>query len=109
MEDKEVEVQLELIKERQRVQDVHLKDVDECCGKLKGATEAELKVLGERIVALESNMDDNCHDVEIDMSKLTERVDNNVLMINSINSNLNKIKILIYSTLIISIAGMIFK
>ena len=50
MELKELQIQVEVLKERQRLQAEHLKDVDECCGKLKGSSHIELEALRERIV-----------------------------------------------------------
>lgn len=109
MDQKDIEVQVEVLRERQRVQANHLKDIDKICGNLKGASESEFQTLRERIVALEEHMDDNCHDVELEVATLREQVKINTQMVNSINSNLTKIKLLIYSTIIISIGGFMLK
>lgn len=74
MNQQDVEIAIEVLKERQRVQANHLKDVDECCGKLKGSTDAEFRSISEKIIKLEDNICDNCKDFEIDMTSLDERV-----------------------------------
>lgn len=109
MNEKEVEVAIEVLKERQRVQGNHLKDVDECCGKLKGSTSAEFLHLWEHFSKLEEDMNNNCHDVEVEVAALEEKVKSNEKMVDSINSNLTKIRYLIYAAILTSLATLIFK
>lgn len=75
MNQQDIEVAIEVLKERQRVQANHLKDVDECCGKLKGSTNAEFRATSERLTALENNMDDRCKDVKLDLSAKIVAID----------------------------------
>ena len=75
MDTKQLEVKVLVLEERLGVQAIHLKDVDECCGKLKGSSTQEFKVLGERIVAIEHDMNTNCKNVEVDVATLEERLD----------------------------------
>lgn len=70
MTPQDIEITLEVLKERQRVQANHLKDVDECCGKIQGTTQSQILHINERIIALEHDMDDNCKNVEIGLQKL---------------------------------------
>lgn len=70
MTPQDIEITLEVLKERQRVQANHLKDVDECCGKIQGNTQSKILHINERIIAIEHDMDDNCKNVEIDLQKL---------------------------------------
>ena len=74
MNEQEIEVNIEVLKERQRVQANHLKDVDECCGKLKGSTDAEFRSISEKIIKMENHLDDNCNSVEVEFTALDERV-----------------------------------
>ena len=74
MNQHDLEVAIEVLKERQRVQANHLKDVDECCGKLKGSTDAEFRSLSEKIIKVEDHMDDNCSGVELELATIDERV-----------------------------------
>lgn len=73
MNQQDIEVAIEVLKERQRVQANHLKDVDECCGKLKGSTDAEFRSMTEKILKMEAHMDDNCVNVELELAALEER------------------------------------
>ena len=74
MNEQQVEVNIEVLKERQRVQANHLKDVDECCGKLKGSTDAEFRSISEKLIKIQEHMDDNCSGVEVELTALEERV-----------------------------------
>lgn len=74
MNQQDIEVAIEVLKERQRVQANHLKDVDECCGKLKGSTDAEFRSIAEKLIKVEDHMGDNCQVVELEMTALDERV-----------------------------------
>lgn len=73
MNSQEVEVALKVLEERQNIHDSRLKDVDECCGKLKGALNSEMRIVNERIVKVEHGIDTNCKDVEIQMKALQEQ------------------------------------
>lgn len=74
MNQQDIEVAIEVLKERQRVQANHLKDVDECCGKLKGSTTQEFRMLGEKIIMVQDSMDNNCNGFMVELSTLEERV-----------------------------------
>lgn len=74
MNERDIEVKLLVMEERLRTQAHHLKDVDECCGKLKGSSSQEFKILTERVIALEQNMNTNCHDVEVNLNALSTHV-----------------------------------
>lgn len=76
MNQQDVEIAIEVLKERQRVQANHLKDVDECCGKLKGSTDAEFRSLSEKLIKVEDHMNDNCNGVELELTTIDERVRN---------------------------------
>lgn len=109
MNQQEMEVELQVLKERINLHAHRIQDVDECCGKLKGVTEAENKILSEKIVKLEEHMDVNCISVEQKVEVLEERVNNSKELIQEINSNLTKIRYLIYAALITSLASIIWK
>ena len=64
---------LKLVEEKQKILESRLKDVDECCGKLKGNINAEMRVVNERLVKIEQGMDVNCKEVEIQMRALQEQ------------------------------------
>ena len=70
MNELETEVAIEVLKERQRVQEIHLKDVDECCGKLKGMSVEEHRVICEELSALKQDMKHACSGVETDVEVL---------------------------------------
>lgn len=70
MNELDVGVALEVMKERQRVLESHLKDVDECCGKLKGLASQEHRMLGEEISAIKQDMKHACSGVETDVEVL---------------------------------------
>lgn len=91
MNQQDIEVAIEVLKERQRVQANHLKDVDECCGKLKGAMDHEFRVYSEKLVHLETGMEDNCHMVELDLKTFEERFRNQCDTISEIKSDLEEI------------------
>ncbi|RAP49283.1 MAG: hypothetical protein BZ138_07840 [Methanosphaera sp. rholeuAM270] len=74
MEQQDLEVAIKVLEERQNIQGNHLKDVDECCGKLKGSTAAEYRALSEKILKLEGHMDDNCQGVEVELAAFEERI-----------------------------------
>lgn len=109
MDQQEMEVELKVIKERQNIQGHKLKDVDECCGNLKGSLNAEIRVLAERIVKVEEHMDANCIDVEKKVDVLEERVDTNTKMIDTINTNFRQIRYLIYAAILTSLLSIILK
>ena len=92
MNQQDIEVAIEVLKERQRVQANHLKDVDECCGKLKGSTEAEFRAMSEKILRMESHMDDNCTSVELEFNTLDERVKNQYETIDEIKKEILDIR-----------------
>lgn len=69
----ELKLNLRLVEEKQKILESRLKDVDECCGKLKGNINAEMRVVNERMVKLEQGMDVNCKEVEIQMRALQEQ------------------------------------
>lgn len=69
----EDEINLILIEEKQKILESRLKDVDECCGKLKGTINAEMRIVNERIVGLEHGVTNNCKEVEIQMKGLEEQ------------------------------------
>ncbi len=92
MNQQDVEVAIEVLKERQRVQANHLKDVDECCGKLKGSTDAEFRVISEKIIKLENHMDENCVDVELEQKQIVERVKNQCETVNELKSEILEIR-----------------
>lgn len=69
----ELKLNLRLVEEKQKILESRLKDVDECCGKLKGNINAEMRVVNERMVKLEQGMDVNCKEVEIQMKSLQEQ------------------------------------
>ena len=92
MNQQDIEVAIEVLKERQRVQANHLKDVDECCGKLKGSTAAEYRTLSEKILKLEGHMDDNCAGVELEQTALEERVKTQCETINEIKQEILEIR-----------------
>lgn len=73
MNQQDLEVDLKLLEEKQKIFESRLKDVDECCGKLKGTINAEVMVLNERIVNIEHHMENNCKDVEIQMKGIEEQ------------------------------------
>ena len=73
MNEQDFEVALKVLEEKQKIHEQRLADVDECCGKLKGIINAEMRVTNERIVAIEEGMHSNCKDVEIRMSALQEQ------------------------------------
>lgn len=75
MNRRDLEIAIEVLKERQRINESHLKDVDECCGKLKGRSDAEFRSMSERLTALENNMDDRCKDVKLDLSAQIVSID----------------------------------
>ncbi len=68
-----LKLDLKLVAERQKILESRLKDVDECCGKLKGNINAEMRVVNERIVKIEQSMDNNCKEVEIQVKALQEQ------------------------------------
>lgn len=92
MNQQDIEVAIEVLKERQRVQANHLKDVDECCGKLRGSTDAEFRSLSEKILVLEGHMDDNCVDIESDFHTLDERVRNQCETIKELKNEILEIR-----------------
>lgn len=69
----ELKLNIRLVEEKQKILESRLKDVDECCGKLKGNINAEMRVVNERMVKLEQGMDVNCKEVEIQMRALQEQ------------------------------------
>ena len=69
----ELKLNIRLVEEKQKILESRLKDVDECCGKLKGNINAEMRVVNERIVKLEQGVDVNCKEVEIQMRALQEQ------------------------------------
>lgn len=69
----DLKLNIRLVEEKQKILESRLKDVDECCGKLKGNINAEMRVVNERMVKLEQGMDVNCKDVEIQMRALQEQ------------------------------------
>lgn len=73
MNEQDIEIALKVIEERQRLQEDRLKDVDECCGKLKGTLNGEIRITNERIIKIEQSMDSNCKHVEIEMATLNEK------------------------------------
>lgn len=73
MSAREDEINLIIIEEKQKILESRLKDVDECCGKLKGTINAEMRIVNERIVGIEHGMNTNCKDVEIEMKALEEQ------------------------------------
>lgn len=84
MNQQDIEVAIEVLKERQRVQANHLKDVDECCGKLKGSTDSEFRVISEKLIKVEDHMNDNCGEVSLELTALEERVKNQCETINDL-------------------------
>lgn len=92
MNQQDLEVAIEVLKERQRVQANHLKDVDECCGKLKGSTDAEFRSITEKILRMEAHIDDNCSGVEMEFNTLDERVKNQCESIQEIKAELLDIR-----------------
>ena len=66
------EINMIIIEEKQKILESRLKDVDECCGKLKGTINAEMRIVNERIVGLEHGVNSNCKDVEIQLRALEE-------------------------------------
>lgn len=72
----ELKLNIRLVEEKQKILESRLKDVDECCGKLKGSINAEMRVVNERIVKLEQGVDVNCKEVEIQMRALQEQTKN---------------------------------
>ncbi len=88
MNQQDIEVAIEVLKERQRVQANHLKDVDECCGKLKGSTEGEFRTLSEKIIKIEDHMDDKCSEVALDLVGLEKTVKNQYDTIQEIKEEL---------------------
>ena len=74
MNELDIEVALKVLEERQRLQEDRLKDVDECCGKLKGSSSQEFRILSERITAIEQEMSHNCESMSGDFRALDERV-----------------------------------
>lgn len=73
MNEQDIKVALKLLEEKQKIHEQRLADVDECCGKLKGIINAEMRVTNERIVGLEQGMVNNCKEVEITMAALKEQ------------------------------------
>lgn len=73
MNQQEIEIALKLLEEKQKIHDNRLKDVDECCGKLKGTLNAEMRIVNERIVKMEQGVDNNCKNVELQISTLQEQ------------------------------------
>lgn len=69
----DLKLNIRLVEEKQKILESRLKDVDECCGKLKGNINAEMRVVNERMVKLEQGMDVNCKEVEIQMRALQEQ------------------------------------
>lgn len=69
----ELKLNIRLVEEKQKILESRLKDVDECCGKLKGNINAEMRVVNERMVKLGQGMDVNCKEVEIQMRALQEQ------------------------------------
>lgn len=69
----DLKLNIRLVEEKQKILESRLKDVDECCGKLKGNINAEMRVVNERIVKLEQGVDVNCKEVEIQMRALQEQ------------------------------------
>lgn len=69
----ELKLNIRLVEEKQKILESRLKDVDECCGKLKGNINAEMRVVNERMVKLEQGMGVNCKEVEIQMRALQEQ------------------------------------
>ena len=74
MNQQDIEVAIEVLKERQRVQANYIKDIDECCGKLKGSTDSEFRALSEKLIKVEDHMNDNCGEVSLELTALEERV-----------------------------------
>lgn len=72
----ELKLNIRLVEEKQKILESRLKDVDECCGKLKGSINAEMRVVNERMVKLGQGMDVNCKEVEIQMRALQEQTKN---------------------------------
>lgn len=91
MDAKELEVKLLVLEERVNVQALHLKDVDECCGKLKGSSNQELSQLSERIVAVEHDMGTNCKDVEIKVATLEKKAELLLTQNQELTTELSKI------------------
>lgn len=69
----ELKLNIRLVEEKQKILESRLKDVDECCGKLKGNISAEMRVVNERMVKLEQGKDVNYKEVEIQMRALQEQ------------------------------------
>lgn len=74
MNSQDIEVAIKVLQERQNTQDRRLSDVDECCGKLKGTLNSEMRITNERIVKIERGMDINCKDVELEIESIKEKV-----------------------------------
>lgn len=91
MTPQEIEITIEVLKERQRVQANHLKDVDECCGKIQGDTHSKINHINERLIAIEHDMDDNCKNVEIDLKTLQTISDQRCETIKEIKTDLHEI------------------
>lgn len=72
MNEKDMMIKINLLEERQHVQANHLKDVDECCGKIQGNTDGKIQHITERIVGIEHDMNNNCKDVELDLAAAKE-------------------------------------
>lgn len=92
MNQQDIEVAIEVLKERQRVQANHLKDVDECCGKLRGSTDAEFRNIAEKMARMDGHMDDNCQDVELELTALDERVKTQCETINELKEEILEIR-----------------
>jgi len=91
MEAKELEVKLRVLEERVNLQALHLKDVDECCGKLKGSSTQELKQISERLIAVEHDMGRNCKDVEITVATLEKKSEILLKQNQQLTEEINKI------------------
>ncbi|RAP51123.1 MAG: hypothetical protein BZ138_05955 [Methanosphaera sp. rholeuAM270] len=74
MEQKDIEIKLQLLEEKQLIQEAHIKDVDICCGKIQGHTESMIQNLRERVIGIEHDMDDNCHEVELEQRANAEQI-----------------------------------
>lgn len=92
MNQQDVEIAIEVLKERQRVQANHLKDVDECCGKLKGSTDAEFRTLSEKFIRIEDHMNDSCDEVALELTALDEKVKNQCDSINELKNEILEIR-----------------